>query len=45
YVKNAGFYVLTYYHNLLVTLYEAKHLVASSACTTHRKSGLPTWKQ
>ncbi|GFU59464.1 hypothetical protein TNCV_1177111 [Trichonephila clavipes] len=34
--------ILTYYHNLLVTLYEAKHLVACSACTTHRKSGLST---
>ncbi|GFT51708.1 integrase catalytic domain-containing protein [Trichonephila clavipes] len=31
-----------YYHNLLVTPYETRHLVANSTRTTHRKSGLPT---
>ncbi|GFU05676.1 hypothetical protein TNCV_873141 [Trichonephila clavipes] len=40
-IKGIIIFVLMYYHNLSASLYETKHLVANSACTT-QKIGEPT---
>ncbi|GFV55383.1 putative DD41D transposase [Trichonephila clavipes] len=43
-VRKEKLVLLTYYRNLLATLYETKHTIANSAHTTRAKLGLPTWR-